>query len=239
MSKEKHRFYAPPESFSKDGVLLSEEESRHAMKVLRVQLGDRITVVDGAGGTFAVEIDAITKRRVSGRIVDRTAEEGESRSALHIALGILNQPARWETFLEKAVELGCTRVTPLVSERTQSSRIKMRRLQHIAISALKQSGRSRLPQLDEPTPFGQLIAEVDGPRIICHESSSDALRLADVSGEGEGLTALVGPEGGFSDEEVLKANNNGWKTVWLGQRRLRAETAAITVAAAISQLSEG
>lgn len=210
------------------------------MKVLRVQVGDLITVVDGAGGTFSVEVGDIARKRVSGRIVQRVMGEGEPDAALHIALGILNQPARWETFLEKAVELGCTRITPLVSARTQLSRVKMRRLQHIAVSALKQCGRSRLPILDEPMAFGELVSAVQGPRIICHESLPDAKRLIDVLGdEGAGLTVLIGPEGGFSDQEVADANGAGWQTVWLGSRRLRAETAAIAVAAAVSQYNVG
>ena len=242
MSKEKHRFYAPPDSFSENGVLLTEDESRHALKVLRVEEGERITVLDGVGGTFLVEVGPVIRKRVSGLILERTEDEGESGYSMHIALGILNQPARWETFLEKAVELGCTRITPLVSERSQSSRLKMNRMHNIVISALKQSGRSRLPKLEEPTKLDAVLREAEGTRIICHEASPDAGRLDQILGEKasiEPLTALVGPEGGFSDSEVARANEHGWTTVWLGPRRLRAETAAITVAATISQLRHG
>jgi len=242
VSKEKHRFYAPPDSFSENGVLLSEDESRHALKVLRVEEGERITVIDGVGGTFLVEVGPVTRKRVSGLIIERTENEGESGSPMHIALSILNQPARWETFLEKAVELGCSRITPLISQRTQSPRLKMRRMHSIVISALKQSGRSRMPQLDEPTKLDDLLEVGEGMRIICHESSPDAKRLDQILGEqapGASTTALIGPEGGFSEGEVARANEQGWTTVWLGPRRLRAETAAITVAATISQHLDG
>lgn len=214
--------------------MLSEDESRHAQKVLRIQIGDTITVVDGIGGTYLVEVSSIA-RAVHGRILQKTDDEGEPKAALHIALGILHQPARWETFLEKAVELGCTRITPVITQRTQSSRLKMRRLHQIMVSALKQSGRSRLPILDEPMAFETAVSMTNGTRIICHEATSDARRLGEMlPGEG-GFSALIGPEGGFSDDEVALANRYGWETVWLGPRRLRAETAAITVAAAVSQ----
>ena len=233
MSKEKHRFYAPPEDFSGESVCLSEEESRHARKVLRVQEGDLITVVDGMGATCLVEVTMLSPV-VAGNVRERKEDVGESAYSLHIALGILHQPGRWETFLEKAVELGCTRITPLTSERTQSSRLKMRRLHHILVSALKQSGRSRLPRLDEPTSFEDILRQGEATRIICHEASPDARPLRDVLGKEKGLSVLIGPEGGFSDGEVAMAGQHGWETVWLGPRRLRAETAAMAVAAATS-----
>ena len=238
MSKEKHRFYAPPESFSGAHVELSEEESRHARKVLRVVEGDRITVVDGVGGTHTVRILEVGKRTVTGTVESSSSEEGESKRSLHIALGILHQPARWETFLEKAVELGCTRITPMITARTQKVRLKRHRLEQIMISALKQSGRSRLPTLDEPTDFlAVLSCEVD-IRLLCHESSSGARTLPTLlseASEAEAMAVLIGPEGGFSDEEVTRAEAEGWEAVWLGSRRLRAETAAVTVAAVVSQ----
>ena len=127
MSKEKHRFYAPPEAITGSAVTLSEEESRHARKVLRVVEGDQITVVDGAGGTHLVRINEVGKKQVSGEILTTRMDEGEPDRSLHIALGILHQPARWETFLEKAVELGCTRITPMVTARTQKTRLRRSR----------------------------------------------------------------------------------------------------------------
>ena len=238
MSKEKHRFYAPPESFRGSQVELSEEESRHARKVLRVAEGDVITVVDGEGGTHTVRILEVGKRSVTGTVESSSSEEGEPNHPLHIALGILHQPARWETFLEKAVELGCTRITPMITARTQKARLKPLRLEQIMISALKQSGRSRLPILDEPTDFSAVLSAVADIRLLCHESSSEAPTLPALLSEasvGDAVAVLIGPEGGFSEEEVMHAEAEGWRTVWLGARRLRAETAAMTVAAVVSQ----
>ncbi len=232
MSKEKHRFYAPSEAFSGDQVVLPEDEGKHALKVLRVVEGDQITVTDGEGGTYRVRIDSTAGKQVAGTVLSRTENEGEPEGGLHIALGVLHQPARWETFLEKAVELGCTRITPMITERTQTSRLKDRRLHQIMISAMKQSGRSRLPILDAPTEFAALLDVEAKKRVICHEARPDGVQLPELVASmqpSDDLVALIGPEGGFSEGEVRMAEEKGWTTVWLGKRRLRAETAAMAV----------
>lgn len=240
MNKPKHRFFAPPDAVSEDGIVLGEEEARHAGKVLRLSVGERILVVDGAGATHEVELDSVSGKRVSGRILSTEWNTGEPHSELHIALAILHQPARWETFLEKAVELGCTRITPMITARTQQGRLKARRLESIMISALKQCERSRLPQLDEPTPLVDLLSLEGSLRAICHEALADGSSLAELLSGNEGLSAgprrvLIGPEGGFSEEEVALAREAGWTPVWLGSRRLRAETAAMLAASVLSQ----
>lgn len=240
MNKPKHRFFAAPDAVSDGRVLLGEEEARHAGKVLRLSEGDRILVVDGAGATHEVELDSVTGKRVSGRILSTERDTGEPRSELHIALAILHQPARWETFLEKAVELGCTRITPMITARTQQGRLKARRLESIMISALKQCERSRLPLLDEPTSFAELLSLDGALRAICHEALADGSTLPELLSGAEGLyrgprRVLIGPEGGFSEEEVELAREAGWTPVWLGSRRLRAETAAMLSASVLSQ----
>ena len=240
MQRPKHRFYAPPSAASVDRVILGEEEARHAIKVLRLSVGDRILVVDGFGATHEVELDAVSGKQVAGRILSTVHEAGEPRNQLHLALAVLHQPARWETFLEKAVELGCTRITPLVTERTQQGRLKARRLENIMVSALKQCERSRLPQLDDPMSLEAVLALDGSLRLICHEALSDGRTLADllagVDGPPEGpRRVLIGPEGGFTDGEVERARRANWTRVWLGPRRLRAETAAMVAASVLSQ----
>lgn len=236
----KHRFFAPPDDCVDGMVVLSEDESRHATRVLRLGTGDTIVVVDGEGMTHMVSLLDVAGKRVRGTILSSEMGAGEPRRSLHIGLAVLHQAARWETFLEKAVELGCTRITPLITQRTQHSRMKDRRLQNIMISALKQSERSRLPLLDEPTPLEHILEEKAGLRAICHEAVQDGERLAawmqqrDPDGT-ENCIVLIGPEGGFADAEVARAAAAGWTPVWMGNRRLRAETAAMVAAAVLSQ----
>ena len=239
MQQPKHRFFAPPESVTAGRVELGEEDARHAGKVLRLNEGDRILVVDGAGATHEVVLETVSGKRVVGEILSTRQDVGEPRCELHIALAVLHQPARWETFLEKAVEIGCTRITPLLTARTQQGRLKARRLENIMISALKQSERSRLPKLDEPTPLDEVLGLDGSLRLICHEALTDGSTLAGVLSNKESLSGarrvLIGPEGGFTDEEVERARAAGWTAVWLGERRLRAETAAMLSAAVLSQ----
>lgn len=240
MQKPKHRFHASPASVSADRIVLGEDEARHAGKVLRLTEGDLILVVDGAGATHEVVLETVSGKQVAGRILSTQLEVGEPQNELHVALAVLHQPARWETFLEKAVELGCTRITPLMTARTQPGRLKERRLESIMISALKQCERSRLPRLDPPMPLDEVLSMGGSLRMICHEALTDGRSLSGLLSDGTGLPAgprrvLIGPEGGFTDEEVARAQGLGWTAVWLGQRRLRAETAAMLAAAVLSQ----
>jgi 16S rRNA (uracil1498-N3)-methyltransferase len=240
MQKPKHRFFAPPEAVSADRIVLGEEEARHAGKVLRLSEGDLILVVDGAGATHEVVLETVSGKQVAGRILSTQLEVGEPKNELHVALAVLHQPARWETFLEKAVEIGCTRITPLMTARTQPGRLKERRLESIMISALKQCERSRLPQLDSPMVLDEVLALDGSMRMICHEALTDGKTLSGLLDAPAGVPAgprriLIGPEGGFTDEEVARAQGMGWTAIWLGDRRLRAETAAMLAAAVWSQ----
>ena len=107
------------------------------------------------------------------------------------------------------------------------------------IAAVKQSGRSRIPTLDEPTQLEDITPDEADCKIICHEQSSESERLLDVlAGKPSTVSMLIGPEGGFSQEEITEARAKGWKEVWLGERRLRTETAAIAALAIANQYLE-
>lgn len=217
--------------------MLPEEEAHHAARVLRVSAGDEIVVVDGMGGWHRVVVDHVDRRSVAGHVVERRQGVGEPPYELTIALGLLKQRSRFEVFLEKAVELGVHEVVPLVTERTERERVKETRLQNILVAAMKQSLRSRLVELHEPTPLDELLALPAGTAgLICHEAvepEASIRRALERSAEAMRLRVLVGPEGGFTDGEVEQARRSGYEVVSLGPRRLRAETAALTVAAIV------
>ena len=243
MNTSKHRFYVPPTSISGTSVAFSQEEARHATRVLRLEEGDEVTVVDGEGWTYLVSIESIQKRGLIGLIKEKWEDLGEATFKLHVGLAVLKQSARWESFLEKAVESGCTRISPVLSERTQVSRNKFnrRRVESILVGSLKQSERSRLPELDDPIELAALLAEDGSLRLIFHESLHQGKRLGKLLMEvtpedSTEIKLLVGPEGGFSESEVEKAIDSGWIPVWLGKRRLRAETAAIIAISMVAQI---
>lgn len=238
MNTEKHRFFVPPDQITSDKIVFSTEEARHATKVLRIAIGDKVTVIDGVGGTYTAEMEVVGTKGAIASILSKEIDLGESNYSVHMVVGMIKHASRWETFIEKAVELGATRITPLISERMQKSAFNERRAWAIIIAAMKQSGRSRIPALDSPTKFKKLMEDtsLSGVKMICHESSPDAPSIGAVlSGIPNQVHILVGPEGGFTSEEVSLANELGWRTVWMGERRLRTETAAISALAVTTQ----
>lgn len=234
-------FYVPPENIHGNRVILPEDEARHASKVLRAGVGDEIIVVDGAAGWYRVRIDHIDRRSVGGHVVERRENVGEPPYELVLGFGLIKHRSRFETLLEKAVELGVSVLAPLITERTERDRIREERSEGVLISAMKQCGRSRLPELLEPMTFDDFAATARARwsadlQVICHENASAENRIMQLLTLGSAVSSIVaavGPEGGFSDDELLRANAAGFKTVLLGNRRLRAETAGIAVAAAV------
>jgi len=239
MSTVKHRFYVPSDLISGDRIVFPIEEARHAFKVLRLVVGNEVTVIDGVGGTYIAQMEVMTGKGAIGKIVKKDVDVAEPDYFVHVGVGILKQASRWETFLEKAVELGASRITPLLTSRTQKIKFNERRAEAILIAALKQSGRSRLPILDRPMTLSALFEHTTQleAKLICHEASVDAQRLVSaLESHPKSVGILVGPEGGFSDEEIVLAKAHEWTEVWLGERRLRTETAAMASLSVITQM---
>lgn len=234
-------FYAPPDHVRGDRLTLPEDEARHASKVLRTRIGDEIIVVDGESGWYRVAVDAVDRRSLSGHILERRTAAGEPPYELVLGFGMIKNRGRFETLLEKAVELGVSVIVPLVTERTEKERFREERSENILIAAMKQCGRSRVPKLLEPLSLADFFAAAQsrwaaGLRMICHEGAPSNHGIFEVMAADttpRTIVATVGPEGGFSDDELLRASAAGFTTVSLGSRRLRAETAGIAAAAAV------
>ncbi len=235
-------YYIPPDHFAGDEVVLPSDEARHAVQVLRHKVEDEIIGVDGAGGWYRIELTNIHKKNVIGRVVERRQNVGEPSFELTVALAMLKNVKRFEVFIEKACELGVTRIIPLQTARTEKTRFRADRMINILIAAMKQSGRSRIVQLEELTRFKDVLrAEAGSVKLICHEKAPAENSLLKAAGaqDQESLLVMLGPEGGFSDEEVEEAVKNEFSLVSLGPRRLRAETAAITACAGIMLSRQG
>lgn len=233
-------FYASPDAFHEGAVDFPEDEARHLAKVLRHSPGDEVEVVDGAGGRHTVRLIQVDRQRVRGQVLSTRHEVNEPPFHLTVGLATLKNAARFETFVEKAVELGVSAITPLATARTERQRARHGRLRNIMVAAMKQSGRSRLPELSEPQELGAVIRQRGGLRIICHEAAEAEAALMNrlAAWAGEPITILVGPEGGFTENEVADAVAQGWAPAALGSRRLRAETAAMAAAAAVMLAAE-
>ncbi len=229
-------YYIPSDHISGQSVQLPTEEARHAIQVLRHQVGDVIIGVDGAGGWYQVALTETSKKHVAGQIIEEKLEVGEPTLQLTMAVGVLKNQKRFEVFVEKACELGVSRIIPLRSKRTEKPSVRKDRLQKILIAAMKQCGRSRLVTVDDVMPFDQLISMHGfAGKYICHEQvgSDNSFLQALPEEANKQVLIAIGPEGGFSAEEIEVADASGFSVVSLGSRRLRAETAAITACAGV------
>lgn len=232
-------FYAPPSSIRGRRVVLPDEEARHARAVLRAESGDEIVVVDGEGGWYRVLLDHVGSEQIVGTVQERREGVGEPEVDVTVALGLLTKRSRFETFVEKAVELGVRRIVPVRARHSETDTIRADRVRKVMIAAVKQCRRSRLPTLAAPQSLDALLEETTAPcRLLCHDEPNAKPVLHAVDGSAEEVLALVGPEGGFSSSEVERARAADCTPVSLGNRRLRAETAGIVTLNAVMLQSQ-
>lgn len=211
--------------------MLDEDNSRHAVQVLRMKAGAEMHLTDGNGHLITASITSDHKKHCAVRIL--SIEKAEKNfPEVTIAIALTKNTARFEWFLEKAAELGVSRVVPLLTKRTEKQRFKQERLQNILVSAMLQSQQTWLLQMGEPVGFSELIAtpqyqEVEHKYIAhCLESDKQSLKYQSSSS-----IILIGPEGDFTPEEIEAAMAKGCKPVTLGNTRLRTETAGMVAAA--------
>ena len=240
-----HRFFVAPDCISGDRVALDGSVARQLARVLRHRPGDQIVVLDDTGFEHIVRLDSVDARAASGVITDRIPSRAEPRVALTLYQGVLKAD-RFELVLQKGTELGVSRFVPTncarsVRRMTPSSPGESRigRWRRIIVEAAEQSGRGRLPVLSRPLDFADACDQVAGLALMPWEQEREVgLRAAlerwkrdgDRSGE---VSVLVGPEGGFTEEEVEHARSRGITSVSLGGRILRAETAGIAATTAV------
>lgn len=212
-------------------ALLPEDESQHLVKVLRRRAGDRIFVTDGHGSLYEGEIFEAAARevRVNLELIERRASDTPD---VVIGIAPTKNRDRFEWFIEKAVEFGCTEIQPLWCERSERKNARTDRWEKIAIAAMKQSLHLFKPQISAPVDFDDFIARnEDADKLIAwlgedqpSEPFTEAYR------PGRRTLVAVGPEGDFSTDEASRAFARNWKAVSLGHYRLRTETAGIAVA---------
>ena len=222
-----HLFYTP--DITGISYTLTEEESKHAVRVLRLTEGEIIQLIDGKGSFFEARIVDANPKRCSVEVIRQQAEYGKRNSYLHIAVAPTKNIDRLEWFLEKATEIGIDEITPILCEHSERKVIKEDRLEKVIVSAMKQSLKAYLPKLNPMTPLESVLkAGFQGKKFIAHCYDHDKRTLKnEVAGSSSNLI-LIGPEGDFSEAELESAiKTNGFIPVSLGQSRLRTETAAL------------
>jgi len=229
-------FYFP--NSSTDTIVLPADESRHLVKVLRKSAGDIVKATDGEGHLIEARILDENHRGVT---LEKLKEEKQPSLGYDFTLVIspVKNNDRLEWCVEKATEIGVSRIVPIICERSERRRIKRERLERIAISAMKQSNQFYLPIIEELTGFSNFIgATDDSRRFIAHcEEGLDRKQLVEEVKKGEKTTILIGPEGDFTQGEIDLALSAGYEPVALGNTRLRTETAAMVSTSIVAALN--
>lgn len=235
------RFYLPLPLAVGAQLALPEAAGHHAARVLRLRTGDPVTLFNGQGGEYAARILAIGKRDVTVEIEQHDPVERES--SLQVTLvQALSSGERMDLTIQKAVELGVSRIVPVESERCvvrlkgERAGKRMAHWQQVVISACEQCGRNRIPEVGMIAPFHIWLATESRAtsRWMLQPGANTALR--DLPRPREPIELLVGPEGGLTDAEADAARRAGYQPLRLGPRVLRTETAAPALLAAVQAL---
>lgn len=232
---EKTIFYTPN---ILTNLELPSEEAQHCIKVLRKKEGDEVLLTDGKGNFYDAEIVQANPKHCIVNIVKSVPQKKNWNFNLQIAFAPTKNMDRVEWFAEKATEIGIDRFSPILCQYSERKEIKLQRIEKILVSAMKQSQKALLPQLDEIQSFSQLIKqEFNGSKFIAHCYPQDKPILKEVYKKGEDALILIGPEGDFSEKEVEDAIRSGFQPISLGESRLRTETAALAACHAVHVLN--
>ena len=216
-------------------IVLTEENSRHIVQVLRMAEGRQINITDGLGTICTAEIVEANKKKCTVKTLDTLKQIAPAKKVC-IAISPVKNSSRFEWFLEKATEIGVTEIVPLICERTEKQYLKHDRLRGILISAMLQSQQAWLPVLCEPVKFEKFVEEnKSNNKFIAHCDEQNKISFKEIIGQlsnqlNTHSTILIGPEGDFTKDEIDFALQNNFTPVALGNTRLRTETAALVAA---------
>ena len=228
-------FYTENVSSIDNIIVLTEENSRHIIQVLRMVEGRQINITDGRGTICTAEIIEAHKKKCTVKIID-TLKQIAPAKKVSIAISPVKNSSRFEWFLEKATEIGVTEIVPLICERTEKQYLKHDRLRGILISAMLQSQQAWLPVLGEPVKFEKFVEGTkSNNKYIAHCEEQNKISLKEITAQLSNeiinqSTILIGPEGDFTKHEIDFALQNNFMPVALGNTRLRTETAAMVAA---------
>ena len=220
---------------------LPPDESKHCIRVLRMQPGDELYVTSGDGTMCRARIVDPDPAACQVAITERLPDYGARPFKLHMAVAPTKNNARMEWFVEKAVEIGIDRITPVICDHSERGVLKTDRLERIALSAMKQSLQARRPLIDPPiklhdflTNLNSQFSILNSQKFVCHCVGDDRRTLHQLYTPGADALVLIGPEGDFSPHEIAAVLAQGFQPVTLGNNRLRTETAALYALTALN-----
>lgn len=219
--------------------ILSPDESKHCIKVLRLGKGDVVHITDGSGNLFETVIIDDNFKKCKLEITQTFCDFGKRKFNLHIALAPTKNLNRFEWFLEKATEIGIDSITPIICNHSERKTVNTDRFNKIITAAMKQSLKAYHPQLNDAASLNTFLdREFHAEKFIAYCNENNKNLLKDEYHQGDDVLILIGPEGDFSPEEIEKVLNMGFKPVSLGNSRLRTETAAIVACMTINLMNQ-
>lgn len=235
-----HVFYAPDISDSYV-YKLNPVELHHAINVLRIVNGDRVQLLDGKGGVFEALVYAVSKKECLLHIEKRSKQEALPDLNLHIAIAPTKNIDRFHFFIEKAIELGVTEITPVLANNSERRMLNIEKLRLHSIGVMKQCMRTYLPKINDMISFKGFVSNSElspSIKLIAHCRDSQKEDFKKIILNQKNILLLIGPEGDFIESEIQFANKNNFQSVSLGSNRLRTETAGIYFCAAVKLLNE-
>ena len=228
-------FYNPNIIESSKEVIFDKEESRHIYKVLRKQEGDVLMLTNGKGHFFESKLISTNPKQCIAEI-NNFSKQPPLPYHLHLAVAPTKLNDRYEWFLEKATEIGISEITPLICDHSERKVIKPERYEKIIQSAMKQSLKAYLPQLNPTISFKDFVERNHSEKnlLIAHCEDTKKESLKNIIHTGESSLILIGPEGDFSLSEIEMSINKHFKPITLGASRLRTETAAVVACHSVS-----
>lgn len=236
--KEIRYFYSPGAAEMNE---LPQDEATHAIRVLRMQPGDNIYLIDGQGYFHQAEITLVTNKKCMYRILESKPQQRTWTNRIHLAIAPTKMMERMEWMAEKITEIGFDRLSFLCTAFSERTKLRVDRIEKVIISAVKQSRKAYMPEIADIEDVRKFLTSPrSGHKYICHcydEFPKKQLfaELNAITDDAE-VTIMVGPEGDFSVDEVQLALDNGYESVSLGESRLRTETAGL-MAVAMSNLA--
>ncbi len=236
------KYFTEPENIKDGFIEIFSDEAKHILNVMRMEIGDTLTICDGQSNDYLCRICETGKNCLKAKIEETTRSESEPKTKITLYQG-LPKSDKMELIIQKCVEIGVCRIVPVITERAvvkiekgAKEDKKTERWQKIAESAAKQSGRGIIPAVERPMKFKDAIEEAvkNGEAIIPYENEKDrGLKEFVKNSKAENVGIFIGPEGGFDTKEIEFAVENGVMSVTLGKRILRTETAGIVTSAIV------
>ncbi len=220
---------------SDSDIILDEIDSKHLSKSLRKKVGDIIRVTNGEGIEIRGEIIRLGKN-IKIKIINKIKHRKKDIS-IHIAMSPLKNPSRFEWFVEKSTEIGISEITPIITKFSEKKKVNINRLNKIIISSMKQSNQFYLPKVNPIISFEDFLKFNKDYKLIAHLKNSNSFNKKTIGSKGK-IVVMIGPEGGFSEEEILIAGKEKIKEISFGKNRLRSETAGVFAVSIINNIYE-